>query len=420
MQGDGTVGYAKKTLIFALVAVILMMSANMERKDFGVGYSEASKMLESLQTDTFSVISSGAAMLNSITSNATAFILPGTCDVSLLGQEGCKEYDIIVVGAGLSGAVIADMYARFLNKTVLVIDKRNHLGGNCHDYVDKETGIRASMYGPHVLHTDMEHVWGYMHRFGAWTRHDYRVMAKIDDQYVPIPINPATTSLLVNYSIDSPSTLREWLAKERASATKSSAPGIGLQSALSLTGAYIHEKILRPYAQKLWGASVDQITAEVLARDVPFTEKWDGRFYANDTFQGLPLDGYTSWFQKIFDHSNIHVVLGVDYFQAKNHVKRAAGGKTFFSGRVDEYVRRITGADLPVLPYRGVHYKREVAITPSHIKQPAPIVLYPQLEDGGFVSVYGSCVCMCNVGLCLCMGHVCVCVMWVCVCVLVI
>jgi UDP-galactopyranose mutase len=318
------------------------------------------------------------------------------CNNSLLGTKGCMvTFDIVVVGAGLSGAVMADMYARFLNKTVLVLDQRNHIGGNCFDYIDSESGIRVNMYGAHVLHTDMEHVWRYVHRFGAWAHHDYRIMAKVDEKYVPIPINPASTSLLVNHSIDTPDAFRRWLTASESAQTHTNTSRKQAAGAGSIP--LIHNKILRPYSEKKWGPYIQELAPDILYADVPLTDKWDGRFYPSKRFQGLPLKGYARWFERVFDHPNIHVVLGKDYFHVKDHIRRATGSKVFYSGRIDDFFQRM-GSTLPRLQYRSVRFRKEVMELMASIFQPAPIVVHPQPNDGVLLHVavcFSEYACLC-------------------------
>jgi UDP-galactopyranose mutase len=100
-----------------------------------------------------------------------------------------SNYDVIVIGAGLSGCVIAERFAKVLNKKVLITEKRHHIGGNCYDYIDKETGIRISKYGPHFFHTNDEGVWQYINNFSKWIRYDLKVVSNVDNRIVPVPVN---------------------------------------------------------------------------------------------------------------------------------------------------------------------------------------------------------------------------------------
>ena len=110
------------------------------------------------------------------------------------------HYDVLIVGAGLTGATIAEHYKR-AGKKVLVIDKREHLGGNCYDEVDAETGIRVSKYGAHLFHTDDEEVWSYVNQFGSWARWDHKVVAEVDGVHVPVPVNINTVNKLFNLNL---------------------------------------------------------------------------------------------------------------------------------------------------------------------------------------------------------------------------
>ncbi len=179
------------------------------------------------------------------------------CDESNFDGKGCDEFDVVIVGAGLSGAVLADMYARFLNKKVLVMEMRDHIGGNCYDYVDEETGILMNKYGAHLFHTKHEHVWKYVRRFGDWVPYEHRVVGYVDGKYVPIPVNVATVSLLVNNSIDTPAKMKAWLAGERAKSgvpISGSAQNLtgwnGEQVAIARVGKELYKKIFEDYTLK--------------------------------------------------------------------------------------------------------------------------------------------------------------------------
>ena len=121
------------------------------------------------------------------------------------------SYDVIIVGTGLSGAVMAERFAEKKNKHVLIIDKRPHIGGNCYDFIDKETGILCNKYGPHFFHTNNEEVWNYVQQFSEWVPYEHRVLAKVDDKLVPVPVNITTVNRLFNKEIKTKEEMDAWL-----------------------------------------------------------------------------------------------------------------------------------------------------------------------------------------------------------------
>jgi len=199
--------------------------------------------------------------------------------------------DILVVGAGISGAVIAERYAS-IGKKVLVVDKRPHIAGNCYDYVD-ENGILMSKYGAHLFHTNDESVWKYVNRFSEWYKWEHKVLARVDEKLVPIPVNIDTVNLLFNQSISSEAEMKKWLEDHKLTIDN---PQNGKEAVLAKVGPELYEKMFRHYTKKQWDKYPEELHASVLNR-IPVRTNKDDRYFS-DKYQALPLGGYTQMFEK--------------------------------------------------------------------------------------------------------------------------
>ena len=157
-----------------------------------------------------------------------------------------KKFDCVVVGAGISGSVIAERYANVLNKKVLVIEKRNHIAGNCYDYFNKEN-ILVPKYGPHYFHTNHKKVWNYVSQFTDWIEYEHRVLGHVDGKLVPVPINIETVNRLLGFNIKNGREMRKWLSQNTV---KIKNPKNSEELALSRMGSYFYEKIFKNYTKK--------------------------------------------------------------------------------------------------------------------------------------------------------------------------
>lgn len=276
--------------------------------------------------------------------------------------------DVLVVGAGLSGATIAEHFARRLNQTVLVIDKRSHIAGNVYDYIDDTTGIRVGKYGIHMFHTNDEEVYNYLQQFGVWKRWDHKVLSYIDDQFVPVPVNINTVNRVCNESIQTETEMKEWLSRYQIPCLN---PQTSEDVALSRVGRVLYEKLFRPYTWKQWKKEPSQLDASVLAR-IPIRTNFDDRYF-EDKFQALPINGYTSIVEAMLSHPNIKIQLNTDW----NDIKDTIQYKTLiFTGPIDTY---FANTGLPKLEYRSLDFQWEVYKT-NGFYQPTSQVNYPGLE----------------------------------------
>src|SRR5579885_3518149 len=215
-------------------------------------------------------------------------------------------FDYLIVGAGFAGSVLAERLAAGSNKKVLICDKRPHVGGNAYDYYN-EAGILVHKYGPHIFHTNSREVFEYLSRFTAWRPYEHRVLASVDGQLVPIPINLDTINRLYGLQLDS-FQAAAFLAER---AEKIEHPRNAEEMVLSKVGRELYEKFFRNYTRKQWGLDPAELDASVTAR-IPTRTNRDDRYFT-DTYQAMPLHGYTRMFERMLDHPNIKLMLNTDY-----------------------------------------------------------------------------------------------------------
>lgn len=239
-----------------------------------------------------------------------------------------KKHDILIIGAGISGAVLAERYAHN-GKKVVVIEKRDHIGGNCYDYYN-EDGILVSKYGAHLFHTNYEDVEAYVKRFSDWTPYEHRVLSYVDGQLVPVPVNITTVNKLFGTNITTSEEMDKWLGEHQV---KNDNPKNGEEAALARVGKELYEKMFKNYTKKQWDKYPAELDASVLNR-IPVRNNFDDRYFS-DRFQALPSEGYTKMFEKILDHKNIEVRLNTDYFDIRDTLPKYE--KVFYTGPIDQY-----------------------------------------------------------------------------------
>jgi len=283
-----------------------------------------------------------------------------------------RHHDICVVGSGLSGSVIAERYANVLKKSVLVIDKRDHIGGNCYDYIDNETNIRVNKYGAHLFHTNSERVWDYVQRFTDWTPYEHKVLGLVNEKYVPIPVNIETVNQLFDLNITTSDEMNAWLEKEQVKFDH--APSNSEEMALSRVGTRLYELIFKPYTFKQWARYPNELGPEVTAR-IPVRNDHDDRYFPNDKFQALPTNGYTKLFENmIMNNPQIDVLIDTDYFEVMNEI---SCDKLYYTGPIDAYFSHL---GWPKLEYRSLDFERRVAFN-TEFYQPMSVVNHPGLID---------------------------------------
>ncbi len=291
---------------------------------------------------------------------------------SHFGRESQATFDWLVVGAGFAGAVLAERLAHVRGERVLVVDRRDHVGGNAYDHLD-EAGVLIHRYGPHIFHTNSEAVFAHLSRFTAWRPYEHRVLGQVDGQLVPIPINLDTVNQLYGLSLTSDE-LEGWFAAraEPVTEVRTSEDVI-----VSRIGRELYEKFFQGYTRKQWGLDPSQLDRAVTAR-VPVRTNRDDRYFT-DTFQAMPRDGYTRMFERMLDHPNITVRTGTDYAQIAGTVRFR---RLVWTGPVDEFFDWRFGK----LPYRSLRFRHETL--KGERFQPVGTVNYPQDQDYTRISEY--------------------------------
>ncbi|MCA1992448.1 MAG: NAD(P)-binding protein, partial [Coleofasciculus sp. S288] len=215
-------------------------------------------------------------------------------------------FDYLVVGAGFSGSVIAERIASQLGKKVLVVDRRNHIGGNAYDHYDN-SGVLVHKYGPHIFHTNSRDVFEYLSRFTEWRSYEHRVLASVDGQLLPIPINLDTINKLYGLNLTS-FQVPDFFASiaEPKEYIRTSEDVV-----VSKVGRELYEKFFRNYTRKQWGLDPSELDKSVISR-IPTRTNRDDRYFT-DTYQAMPLHGFTRMFENMLNHPNIKVMLNTDY-----------------------------------------------------------------------------------------------------------
>ena len=269
-------------------------------------------------------------------------------------------FDYLIVGAGYAGSVLAERLAK-AGKKVLIIDQRNHIGGNAYDYYNND-GILVHKYGPHIFHTNSKEVFEYLSQFTKWRQYEHKVLASVDGQLVPIPINLNTINQMYGLNLSSDQVENFFKARaEKVDRIVTSEDVV-----VSKVGRELYEKFFRGYTRKQWDLDPSELDASVTAR-VPTRTNKDDRYFT-DTYQAMPLYGYTKMFEKMLSHPNIKIMLNTDY---KEIVDSIPYKYMIYTGPVDAYFNYCYGK----LPYRSLEFKFETVET-EHF-QPTGTVNYP-------------------------------------------
>lgn len=270
-------------------------------------------------------------------------------------------FDYLIVGAGFAGSVLAERLANKAGKKVLIIDQRSHIGGNAFDYYNQD-GILIHKYGPHIFHTNSKDVFDYLGKFTDWRPYEHRVLGSVDGQLVPIPINLTTINKLYGLNLSSDQVEAFFKSKaEKVDRVKTSEDVV-----VSVVGRELYEKFFKNYTKKQWDLDPSELDASVTAR-VPTRTNKDDRYFT-DTFQAMPLHGYTKMFEKMLSHPNIKIMLNTDY---KEIVDVIPYKNMIFTGPIDSYFNYCYGK----LPYRSLEFKFETIEAEQY--QPTGTVNYP-------------------------------------------
>jgi UDP-galactopyranose mutase len=270
-------------------------------------------------------------------------------------------FDYLIVGAGFAGSVLAERLASQADKKVLVVEKRNHIGGNAYDCYD-EAGILVHKYGPHIFHTNSSEVVEYLSRFTKWRPYEHRVRASVDGRLLPMPINLDTVNQLYGTNFTS-SELEAFFARvaEARPEIRTSEDAV-----VSKVGLELYEKFFRGYTRKQWGLDPSELDAAVAAR-VPARTNRDGRYFT-DCFQKMPLHGFTRLFERMLSHRNIKLLVSCDWREARHVIPYR---EVIYTGPIDEFFDCCFGK----LPYRSLDFRFETLNKRLHL--PVAVVNYP-------------------------------------------
>jgi len=261
------------------------------------------------------------------------------------------KYDYLIVGAGFSGSVMAERIASQLNKKVLIVEKRNHIGGNAYDEYDKHR-ILIHKYGPHIFHTNSKKVLDYLSQFTEWIKYEHKVLAKLNNEYYPIPINRTTINKLYNKNFNTDEEIKQFYNKVKEERN----PILNSEDVIvNKVGKDLFNKFFKYYTKKQWNLEPKELSPVVCGR-IPVRTNNDDRYFA-DKYQFMPKEGYTKMFEKMLSNNNIEILLNTDYRKVIDEINF---DKMIYTGPIDYFFDHKFGK----LPYRSIrfewkNYKRE-------------------------------------------------------------
>lgn len=278
--------------------------------------------------------------------------------------------DVLIVGAGLFGLTMAERIASECGKKVLLIDKRNHIGGNCYSEFDTETGIECHKYGAHLFHTSNDEVWEYVNQFTTFTNYVHKVYTTHKGVVYPLPINLGTINQFFQAAY-TPDEARKLIAEQAASAPLE--PSNLAEQGISLIGKPLFDAFIKNYTAKQWQTPAEELSPEIIKR-LPVRYNYDNRYF-KDTYEGLPTAGYEAWFKRMIDDDNITVRLNTNYFEDPDIAKlRKSKILTIFTGPIDRFYDYKFGA----LSWRSIELEKEVVDVDDF--QGCPVMNYANLK----------------------------------------
>ncbi|MEA9809357.1 UDP-galactopyranose mutase [Xanthomonas campestris pv. raphani] len=289
------------------------------------------------------------------------------------GGSRRRGFDYLIVGTGFAGSVLAERLAAGLGKRVLVVDRRPHIGGNAYDFHD-DAGVLIHRYGPHIFHTNAQRIVDYLSNFTEWRPYEHRVLAQVGEQQVPIPINMTTLNALYGLQLRTEEEAAAFLASraEPVAEIRTSEDVV-----INQVGRELYETFFRGYTRKQWGLDPSQLDKSVTSR-VPTRTNDDDRYFT-DTFQQMPLHGYTRMFERMLDHPNIKVMLNTDYREIRDELDYH---QLVYCGPIDEYFDYCYGK----LPYRSLKFEhstvdQEQFQAVATVNYPAEEVAYTRITE---------------------------------------
>lgn len=269
---------------------------------------------------------------------------------------------IIIVGTGLSGATLARKFAED-GERVIIVDKRDHIGGNTYDYVN-EYGVLVAKYGAHIYHDSDDETWEFMSRFTEWIPYEHRVKSFVDGKLVPVPANIDTYNAVLGENFSDGEKLKAWVESQHPEITE---PKNSEESALKRIGSnVIYEKMFKNYTKKQWDKYPAELEASVMDR-IPVRYDHNDRYFG-DKYEGIPKHGYTQLVRNMLDHENIKMILGRDY----HHMSLEEPKMLFYTGKIDTYF----GEKYGKLEYRSLEFEHETLKEKSY--QDYAVINYPE------------------------------------------
>ncbi|TDD90338.1 UDP-galactopyranose mutase [Saccharopolyspora karakumensis] len=262
-------------------------------------------------------------------------------------------YDLIVVGSGFFGLTIAERAATQLDKRVLVLDRRDHIGGNAYSEAEPETGIEVHRYGAHLFHTSNKRVWDYVNQFTEFTNYQHRVFTKHQGQIYSFPMNLGLLSQFFGRAF-TPDEAKALVAEQAAEIDTADAQNLE-EKAISLIGRPLYEAFVRGYTAKQWQTDPKELPAAIISR-LPVRYNLNNRYF-NDDFEGLPVEGYTAWLEKMAENPNIDVRLATDFFDVRGELPTDV--PVVYTGPLDQYFDYAEGE----LGWRTLDFETEVVNT---------------------------------------------------------
>ena len=292
-----------------------------------------------------------------------------------------KDYDYIVAGAGVFGAVVAERLASH-GHAVLVVEKRNHIAGNIYSYTDEETGIEIHKYGSHIFHPELDEVWDYITRFTEFNDYTHTVNTRYQGKLYPMPINLDTINLLYGTNMDADEAEKFVAAEAEKSGITD--PKNFEEKGLSLVGEKLYTAFLKGYTEKQWNTSATNLSAEILKR-IPVRFSHDNRYFITAKHQGIPKDGYTKMVKNILDHDLIEVRTNTSFQDIADQIKPEA--KVIYCGQVDQ----LMDYSLGVLPWRSLRFEEERTedtLGQAVINEADPDVPYTRSHDYKYYQIH--------------------------------
>jgi UDP-galactopyranose mutase len=289
------------------------------------------------------------------------------------------DADLVVVGSGFFGLTVARRLADDLGLKVLVVERRSHIGGNAYSEAEPQTGIEVHRYGAHLFHTSNERVWDYCNRFTKFTNYVHRVFTNYGGEVYPMPVSLATINQFFRKAL-TPDEARALVAEQARELDTADASNFE-EKAVSLIGRPLYEAFFRGYTAKQWQTDPRELPGEIVTR-LPVRYTYDNRYF-NDTHEGLPVDGYTAWLERMADHDRIEVRLDTDFLTDPDVGKAAALGQVpvVYTGPVDAYFGNAEGE----LTWRTLDFEQEVL--PIGDFQGTPVMNYAD-EDVPYTRIH--------------------------------